>query len=149
MLVTEFYKGQGLGNQLACYIATRVIAKDKGYAFGIMHPERFKGSDFFDLDFGKKVIGGKGQEGGPPEKLPERIKYYYTERKTIHPESGADIRLYDKDLVNILDNTKIDGIMQNEQYIIHRKDEIREWLKVKDEYECFDYADDNTCVINF
>ena len=60
MIVTEFYKGQGLGNQLACYITTRVIAKDKGYGFGVMHPERFKGIGFFVLDFGDKVIGGKG-----------------------------------------------------------------------------------------
>ena len=35
MIVTEIYKGQGLGNQLWCYITTRVMAKDKGYNFGI------------------------------------------------------------------------------------------------------------------
>ncbi|MCX6755652.1 MAG: DUF3431 domain-containing protein [Candidatus Nomurabacteria bacterium] len=149
MIITEFYKGQGLGNQLACYIATRVIAKDRGYNFGIMHPEKFKGLDFFNLDFGEKVIGGKGPEGGPVVELPQGIKYYYNERKITHPENGADIRLYDKDLVNVLDNTKIDGCMQDEQYIIHRKDEIREWLKVKEEYEYYDYSNENTCVINF
>lgn len=149
MIITEFYKGQGLGNQLACYITTRVIALDKGYDFGIMHPENFKGADFFNLDYGNKVIGGIGPEGGPAKELPQGIKYYYNERKIIHPENGADIRLYDKDLVDILDNTKIDGLMQDEQYMLHRKDEIREWLKVKEEYECCDYADENTCVINF
>lgn len=149
MIVTEFYKGQGLGNQLACYITTRVIAKDRGYDFGIMHPERFKGADFFDLDFGREVVGGSGPEGGPPQKLPKGITNYYAEKKIIHPISGADIRLYDKNLINIPDNTKIDGLMQDEQYIIHRKDEIRKWLKVKQEYECYDYADDNTCIINF
>lgn len=149
MIVTELYKGQGLGNQLACYITTRVIAKDRGYAFGIMHPERFKGADFLDLDFGLPVTGGRGPEGGPPEILPDGIKYYYTERKIIHPESGADIRTYDKNLVSVLDNTKMDGLMQDERYIAHRKNEIREWLKVREEHECYDYADDNTCVINF
>ena len=149
MLVTEFYKGQGLGNQLFCYITTRTIAKDKGYAFGMMHPERFKGADFFELDFGNKVIGGKGPEGGPATKLPDGIKYYYNERKMLHPENGADIRIYDKDLVNVLDDTKIDGLMQDEKYFEHRKDGIRQWLKVKEEYECHDYSDDNICVINF
>ena len=149
MLVTELYKGQGLGNQLACYITTRVIALDKGHDFGIMYPENFKGADFFDLDYGEKVVGGKGPEGGPAIELPQGIKYYYNERKITHPENGADIRLYDKDLVDVLDNTKIDGLMQDEQYMIHRKDEIRQWLKVKEEYECYDYSDDNTCVINF
>jgi hypothetical protein len=149
MIVTELYEGQGLGNQLACYIATRVIAKDKGYGFGIQHPERFKGLGFLTVDFGQKVLGGKGPAGGPPEKLPDGISQYYVERKVTHPENGSDIRDYDKHLVDILDNTKIDGLMQGEQYIAHHKEEIRSWLTVKKEFDCFDYADENTCVINF
>lgn len=149
MLITEIYKGQGLGNQLACYITTRVIALDNKYDFGIMHPENFKGLNFFDLDFGKKTTGGRGPEGGPPKELPNGIKYYYCERKITHPISGADIRTYDKHLTNVLDDTKIDGLMQDEQYVLHRRDEIKNWLKVKKEYECYDFSDDNTCVINF
>src|SRR3989344_7422104 len=149
MIIAEFYKGQGLGNQLACYITTRVIALDKGYDFGIMHREKFKGSDFLNLDFGKEVIGGQGPEGGPAKKLPRGITHYYCEKQINHPTSGADIRIYDKDLVNIPDNIKIDGMMQDEKYFEHRKDEIRKWLKVKEEYECFDYANENICVINF
>lgn len=149
MIVTEIYDGQGLGNQLWCYVVTRVIAKDHGYDFGIKAPEKFKGNDFLNLDFGKEVVGGTGPEGGPPQTLPEGIKYYYNEKRISHPLNGVDIRIYDKNLVNIPDHTKIDGIMQDEQYIIHRKDEIREWLKVKKEYECYDYSRDDICVINF
>lgn len=149
MIVTEFYKGQGLGNQLACYVTTRVIAKNKGYKFGIKNPNNFKGLDFMNLDFGETVIGGNGPEGGPPKKLPDGIKHYYVERKITHPITGADIRIYDPNLMNVLDNTKIDGVMQDEQYMINRKNEIRDWLRVKPEYECFDYSDENTCIINF
>lgn len=149
MIVTELYKGQGLGNQLACYICTRVIALDKGYAFGIQSPENFKGADFLDVDFGETVIGGSGPEGGPPATLPQGIAQYYTERLLFHPENGSNITTYDPLLVNVADNTKIDGLMQDEQYIIHRKDQIKKWLAVKPEYECYDYADENTCVINF
>ncbi|MFA6251731.1 MAG: DUF5672 family protein [Candidatus Paceibacterota bacterium] len=149
LLVTELYNGQGLGNQLACYVTTRVIAKDKGYDFGIMHPEKFKGVDFLNLNWGEKVIDGKGPEGGPPKKLPSGINYYYKEQQIIHPVNGSDIRLYDKNLVNVFPNTKVDGLMQDEKYFEHRKKEVKEWLKVKKEYECLDYADDNICVINF
>ncbi|KKQ77192.1 hypothetical protein A3B84_01370 [Candidatus Nomurabacteria bacterium RIFCSPHIGHO2_02_FULL_35_13] len=149
LLVTEMYNGQGLGNQLFCYVTTRVIALDKGYDFSIMNPEKFKGADFLNLDWGKKVTDGKGPEGGPPKKLPESINYYYSEKKITHPLNGSDIRLYDKDLVNILPNTKIDGMMQDEKYFEHRKIVIKEWLKVKTEYECNDYADKNICIINF
>jgi FkbM family methyltransferase len=149
MIVTELYNGQGLGNQLWCYITTRVIAKDRGYDFGIKSPEKFKGSDFLNLDFGKEVIGGDGPEGEMPRTLPGGIINHYVERKIIHPLNGSDIRVYDENLIHIQDNTKIDGCMQDEQYILHRKDEIREWLKVKEEYECTDFSSDDICVINF
>lgn len=149
LLITEIYNGQGLGNQLACYVATRSIALDKDYDFGIMNPEKFKCLDFMNLDFGKNIVGGRGPEGGPPKKLPEGVEYYYNEQEIIHPVNGADIRIYDKNLVNVFPNTKIDGYMQDEKYFEHRKEEIQQWLKVKQEYECYDYASDDICVINF
>ncbi len=148
MIVTEIYKGQGLGNQLWCYVVTRVIAKDRGYTFGIKSPEKFKCLDFMNLDFGEKVIGGSGPEGGSPHTLPDGITHYYNERKLVYMD-GTDIRTYDENLLNVPDNTKIDGIMQDEQYIIHRKNEIREWLKIKEGYEVPEYSNENTCIINF
>ncbi len=148
-IITEMYSGQGLGNQLFCYVTTRVLALDKGYDFGTMNPEKFKGSEFLNLDFGCKVIGGKGPEGGPPTTLPEGITHYYNEQKITHPLNGSDIRLYDKNLVEVFPNTKIDGLMQDEKYFEHRKPEIKEWLMVKEEYECYDYSSDDICIINF
>jgi hypothetical protein len=52
MIATRFYNGQGLGNQLWAYVVTRTIALDLGYDYGIMSPEKFKGSDFLELDYG-------------------------------------------------------------------------------------------------
>jgi len=68
MLVTELWNGQGLGNQLHCYVATRCIAGILGYDFGIHHPERFKGWGLFpNLDMGATVTGGyTSVEGQPP-----------------------------------------------------------------------------------
>lgn len=149
MIITELYNGQGLGNQLWCYITTRVLATDKGYDYGVKSPEKFKGGDFLNLDFGKKVFGGDGPEGEPPRTLPDGITHYYVERKIIHPLNGSDIRTYDNDLMDIADNTKIDGLMQDEQYILHRKDDIRKWLKVKEEHEFHDFSSDDICIINF
>lgn len=149
MIITELYKGQGLGNQIWCYVTTRVLALDKGFDFGIKSPENFKALDFMDLDFGKQVFGGNGPEGGPPKTLPDGIKYYYNENKITHP-NGSDIRNIDKNLINNLkDNTKVDGLLQGEKYIEHRKKEIREWLKVREEFEFYDFSNDNICIINF
>ena len=74
MIATEILKGQGLGNQLFCYIVTRCVSLDRNLSF---------------------------------------------------------------------------GIMQDEKYFYHRKSEIKEWLKIKSEYECFEFSDENLCVINF
>ena len=150
MLITEFYKGQGLGNQLWCYITTRIIAKKNGYKFGIQSPDKFKGLDFMNIDFGEKVVGGiPGIDAEMPTKLPDSITNYYKEKASIHPLNGSDIRIRDQKLIEVLDNTKIDGYMQDSEYVLPYRDDIRTWLKVKPELECFDYSSDNICVINF
>lgn len=148
MIVTEIYNGQGLGNQLACYVTTRVVAKDKGYDFGIMNPHKFKCLDFMDLDFGLPVEGGSGPEGGPPHTLPNGIQYYFKE-KWLYLSNGSNVTIDDPNLELIQDNTKIDGIFQSEDRIIHRKEEIKEWLKIKPEKDCYDYSDPNICIINY
>jgi len=148
MIVTEIYNGQGLGNQLFCYITTRCIALENGYEFGIMSPHKFKCLDFLDLDFGKEVIGGSGPEGGTPTQLPDGIVNYYYEKQLNDSRFNCNITETDDYLFNIPDNTKIDGILQSEDYFIKRKNEIKNWLKVKDDSECYEFSDENICIIN-
>jgi hypothetical protein len=149
MIVTEIYNGQGLGNQLACYVTTRVVALDKGYDFGIMNHDKLKCLDFMDLDFGLPVLGGSSPyEGAPPTTLPNSIEHYFREKLTRHP-NGSDISIDDPNLELIVDNTKLDGNFQSEKRIIHRKQEIKEWLKIKPEKDCYDFSNENICVINF
>ena len=137
MLSTPLYFGQGLGNQLANYITVRCLALDKGYDFGVQNPERFKGKTFLNLDMGLPVVGGKTiVEGATPEILPDGFEHYYREEMI---EDGK----YD-DLSKIKDNTLIHGNLQGIEYFKHRKDEIREWLKVQ-----HIKMDKNICVINF
>lgn len=149
MITTELYNGQGLGNQLWCYAVTRAIALRHGYEFGIGHSEKFKGAEFLNLDFGKEVVGGTGPEGGPAITLPIGINQYYRERGMFHPKTGADIRLHDDSLINIGDNTKIDGVMQDESYIAPYKEAIKKWFTICPEHDCRDYSKENICVINF
>ena len=149
MLVTELYDGQGFGNQLWSYVFTRVLALDKNVEFGIQCPERFKGIGFLDLDMGQKVIGGSGPAGGPPTELPSGIEHYYSERVITHPKLDVDIRTLDPGFQEIIDNTKVEGIFQAEDYILHRKEDIRGWLKYKPRQLDIDFNDDDACVINF
>ena len=148
MIITEIYNGQGLGNQLACYVTTRVVAKDKNCEFGIMNPHKFKGLEFMNLDFGNPVIGGAGPEGGPPSSLPNSIEYYFKEHSHILP-NRSNISIDDPNLENIKDNTKMDGNFQSENRIIHRKDEICEWLKVNSDKDNYTFSDPDTCILAF
>lgn len=130
MISGIFHKGSGLGNQLFRYVFVRSLAKDKGFDFGMQNPENFKGASFLRLDMGEPV---------------HSTTHTYVEPRLNYSDGVTDIRDYDMEGISkIEDNTLIDGEFQGEKYFIHRRDEIREWLKVKE----INLPDD-LCVINF
>lgn len=144
MLATEFLHGQGLGNQLFCYVTTRMLAHKLGYDFGIIGLENAgdsrvneKGFYFMDLDYGKEV--------------PDNLVRYDEYRHGLHTDVRlkTDIRLTDKNLLTIPDNTILYGVMQSEEYFRDRLDLVKDWLKVKEEYEHMDTNGKNICILNF
>lgn len=134
MIAGIFHQGSGLGNQLHRYVMTRVLALDKGYEFGILQTNNFKGKDFIRLDVGSLMLLGRTD--------PSELVGRFEEKKIV--ENGIDIRSYDPEINFVEDNTIIDGEFQDERYFGHRLPEIREWLKV----EPLEMPDD-LCVINF
>lgn len=153
MIITEIYNGQGLGNQLFVYVAIRMLAHKLGYKYGIMNPEKFKCNDFMNLDPGEKVIGGSGPEGGPPDTLPEGILNYYHEyvhgKNHYLSDNTRTFQLTDKNLFSVSDNTKIEGVLQSEEYFYDRIDLVKEWLKINPKKEHFDTNGKNICILNF
>lgn len=145
MITGIFHQGSGLGNQLHRYVATRVLAMDKGYKFSMVAPDLLKGKSFMNLDMGKKIkwdykveiSSGKIEVIGEvyPQNSWGRIGYDLWEEKTDY---------YNPEFNFIEDNTIIDGEFQSEQYFGHRLNEIDEWLKV----EPIDIPED-VCVIGF
>jgi hypothetical protein len=148
MIITEFYNGQGLGNQLWCYVVVRLVAERNGYEFGIMSPERFKGKDFIDLDFGRTVFGGSGPEGGPPSELPRDVSFYYREKIIRHPCSGLDVSCKDNALLSVSDCTKIDGAMQSFEYVKDHRHKAIQYLHAKKINEQSNYLDNDSCIIH-
>ena len=153
MLITEIYNGQGLGNQLWCYTVTKTIALDLNYEFGIQSPHKFKGYSLFPYfrdqkNFGLSVVSGEGPEGGPPISLPQGIDHYYRESRKSHTVWDCDISPLDNNMRLVSDNTKIDGNMQAEEYILHRKQEISDWLTIDSRFDIKDFSNEETCVIN-
>ena len=150
MIGTELLKGQGLGNQLFCYVTTRCIALRNGYEFSILGKETLAnnihsncGLYFMDLDFG---VESKRED--------YKREYWEKEDRLFLPNSkhdlthGAYVTGTDEALINIEDNVLIGGNMQAEDYYIAYKEQIRQWLKVKPEYECFDYSKDDLCILH-
>lgn len=135
MIAGIFHEGSGLGNQLQRYVATRVLAEDKGYQWGMLNHENFKGGSFMNINKGGKDIDYPNAIG---------LMRPSWHEKRIDNEQGVDIRPYDPRIVNVEDNTVIDGEFQDERYFIHRLNEVREWLKV----EPLD-VHANECVISF
>jgi hypothetical protein len=140
MIVGIFHQGSGLGNQLHRYVATRVLAEDKGYEWGMLvnnnDPAKvanFKGASFMTGDFyGKNPVALGWPDGFS----------HFSEKKVV--ENGVDIRSYDPEINFVEDNTVIDGEFQDERYFMHRLEDIKEWLKV----EPLEVPDD-LCVIGF
>ncbi len=141
---TRIKKGQGLGNRLFVYISTRAIARKKGFDFSILDSEILEnGVPFLNLDYGVSA--------------PEDIwNYTYVEKgerlfcgNSGHDiQHGADVSGYDKDIWDVESGTILDGILQAPEYFDEYKNDIKEWLSVKPEYECYDYSLDDLCIIN-
>lgn len=147
MICNELYNGQGLGNQLWCYVVARIIAKKNNYDFGIVHSEKFKGKEFLNINFGISELKGLSPEGGPPYKLPKEIDNYYREQKKYLKNTKIDTTGTDKNLLNIHDNTKFDGNCQSTEYLKGHREDILEWIQIKSEYKKYN-TDENTCIIH-
>ncbi|MDR0221083.1 MAG: glycosyl transferase [Lachnospiraceae bacterium] len=152
MIGTEFLKGQGLGNQLFCYVTARALAADKGVSFGTAGQERFaynihndKGMYFMDIDLGINISDEAKRGFFHWEEADDRL-YLGTFHDLKHGcyVTGADPRLQE-----VGDNTLIYGNMQDESYFTRHYDELKEWLKVKAEHDTYEYSRDNLCILNF
>lgn len=150
MIGTEMTEGFGLGNQLFFYVTTRCIAKELGYDFSILGAETMAnnmhsdcGLYFMDLDMGKTSSK-------------EDFTYTYEEKEdrlfnscSMHDlEHGAYVTDADEGMFQIKDGTLLVGNMQAERYYIKYKDEIKEWLKVKDEYDTHEFTQDDLCIMH-
>lgn len=173
MIGTEFLKGQGLGNQLFCYITARCIAKERGCAFGTAGQEQLavnihskKGMYFMDLDLGERIpdseVPGKEEDMTGQDGLSSRLRRssfrlrryeekelrFYQNTSLHDMEHGCYVAGADEALHSLPDDTLIYGNMQAESYFARYREEIKEWLKVKEEYDTHEFTRDNLCILN-
>lgn len=150
MIGTEFLKGQGLGNQLFCYITARCIAKERGFVFGTAGQEQLavnihskKGMYFMDMDLGERI-----EDPAALKRYDERQVRLFLGNSGHDLTHGCYVAGEDEKLHSLEDDTLIYGNMQAEGYFLKYRDQIKEWLKVKPEYDTHEFTRDNLCVIN-
>lgn len=150
MIGTEVTRGDGLGNQLFRYVTARCIAKERGEEFGVLGKETFAnnmhsdcGLYFMDLDFGKEVTREDFKQV-----YYEKEKRLYLGSSKHDLEHGAYVAGTDWDMYKVPSDTLLWGNMQSEDYYLKYKEEIREWLKVKPEYDCYDFSQDDLCILH-
>lgn len=140
MITSEFYKGQGFGNQLWIYATVRSLAEKQDLEYSILSSDRFKGSAFLNLPFGS--MGNRSSAKAPKERLPGDSKFYIREKLIREQSFYFDISGPDERFLNLKPRTFIDGNMQSLTYIRQNRDKIQDWFRVPG--EPFD-----GCVINF
>ena len=152
MVGTEFLKGQGLGNQLFCYVTARAVAEENGYAFGTAGQERLAvnvhssaGMYFMDMDLGHAITDHEKKDFSAYEEAEVRL---YMGNSAHDIKHGCYVAGADEALRRVADNTLLYGNMQDESYFYHVRDKLKDWLKVKPEYESYEYSRENLCVIN-
>jgi len=150
IIATELLKGQGLGNQLFCYITTRCIAKRNNCDYSILGSETFAnnihsqcGLYFMDLDYG---VPTKKEDFEKIYNEKEDRLFLANSKHDI--EHGAYVTGTDQTLLNMTENVLVYGNMQAEDYFLQYKEDIKNWLKIKPEYECYEYSQDDLCIIH-
>lgn len=147
LIFIEFYDGQGLGNQLWVYAASRSIAEHLSIPFAIKGIDRFKGSDFLDI---ATTIGISQDQADRliAQATVNRSIRKFQEASYYDPEleyfsSGYDSR------VEALDGIiKLDGLFQSEKYFFGDLAKLKQYFIVKPEFLSKNTVPSEVGVIN-
>lgn len=147
---TELLDGQGLGNQLFCYVTTRCIAQKLGADFSILNREILannihsqKGMYFMDLDCGQEL-----QKSDFSNIYHEKEDRIFMGNSRHDRKKGCYVSGTDQGMLDLDGNTLLYGNMQAQDYFREYKDEIKKWLAVYPEYDHREYSKENLCIIN-
>ena len=140
MIRIIFKEGQGLGNQLWLFTVAKSISEKLNYELEIENIEKFKALNFLKLDCKNFVSESEITKKYNMHIFNESI-YYDAELRYL--VSG-----YDQNILNIKENTIIEGIFQSEKYFFDDLEKIKRYISFKDQ-KIFnmDIADD-VCILN-
>jgi hypothetical protein len=134
MIITEFYREQGFGNQLWMYAVAVSSARELKCDFSILSFKRFKGKKFLKINPGKPIKYRASSRPNPT--LPPNIDNYITDAN-LSINNYADY---------IRTRSKIEGCFQMEELVIKNRKYLTDIFQVTD--KSFSSNLQNTCIIN-
>tara|TARA_A100000164_G_scaffold379520_1_gene424032 strand:+ start:843 stop:1823 length:981 start_codon:yes stop_codon:yes gene_type:complete len=139
MVSIIFKEGQGLGNQLWLYASAKSISEKLGLNLEIQNFHKFKALDFLKLDIN---LTSKSESIIKKEMTIFNEKLYYdSELKYI-------ISDFDENVLNIKENTVLEGIFQSEKYFFGDFEKLNRYIKVDDNLITNNPVEKNICILN-
>ncbi len=145
MIITELYEGQGLGNQLWVYCACRSIAEQLNVPFSIFGTEKFKGAEFLDIEFGE--IASSVCSSMDTVRVDSGVNLFH-ERMFFDPDLDYVATGFDKSVLDIRGNVRLEGLFQSEEYFFGDLNRPRTYLKVKREFIERTPIVEDVCILN-
>jgi hypothetical protein len=143
MIITEFYDGQGLGNQLWVYAASRSIAEQLNLPFVLLGAERFKGDDFLN------IVNHVGISEDDASKL-----IYERNWQNFHEDLFYDPNLdyissgFDSRVMSLSGANKLEGLFQSERYFFGDIDRPQRYFLLDHVWKEKNPISEDTCIIN-
>ena len=143
LISTQLHVGQGLGNQLWVYAASRSIAEYLGFPFYLSGTENFKGKDFLNISsiVGTNKFDAESLIKNSSFKIFNETTYYDSELKYF--SSGFDSRV-----MSINGPTQLEGLFQSESYFFEDIFKLRQYLPVNQEFLSENKVDSDVVILN-
>lgn len=141
-LSTELLHGQGLGNQLWAYAATRSVSEYLGFGFILKGFDRFKGSEFLSLS---------EHEGISPEEIALACNSSYPtyhERQYYDPELKLFSTYLDDQVLQLSSSYDLKGYFQSEGYFFGDTHKLRSYFTIHSNILKKNAISQDICVLN-
>lgn len=129
MIVTKFYKGQGLGNQLWVYSVLRSLAWKNHLDFGIESFKNYKLPNYLPIDPGKRVYSLPHER--PYGLITLQTSKVLFENQIFMKSHELAISHWESRIAEVGDKTKLEGYFQSLWYIGEFRDKFQKMLQVQ------------------
>ena len=143
MILTRFYSGQGLGNQLWAYTSARSIAYYHKTPFQVVDAHLFKGQGFLDIE----DVVGYARNNSVDESVLKSAQVW-KERLFYDTELKYFAAGYDERVEKIEGDVVLEGLFQSERYLYENRAKLGMWLRLKKTYQEKALRHTHQCIVN-